>query len=55
MRPIISIKGLTKTYGDGFRGVKPTSLEIPSRRDLRPLGAERRRQDHADQHRLRHR
>ena len=27
----------------------------PPRRDLRPAGSERRRQDHADQHHLRHR
>ena len=38
-----------------FRGVEGNESRDPPRRDLLDAGAERRRQDHAHQHRLRHR
>ena len=55
MDSIISIKDLTKTYANGFEALKTTNLEIRARRDLRRARPERRGQDDADQHRLRHR
>ena len=53
--PIISIQGLSKTYKSGLEALKSVDLDNRERRDLRVARAQRRRQDDADQHRLRHR
>ena len=55
MQPIIAISKLSKTYASGFQALKGVDLSIRARRDLRAARPERRRQDDADQHRLRHR
>ena len=55
VKSIISISGLSKTYASGFQALKADQPGHPARRDLRAARPERRRQDHADQHRLRHR
>ena len=55
MPAVISISNLTKTYASGMQALKRVDLEIAGRRDLRAARAERRRQDDAHQHRLRHR
>ncbi len=52
---IISIKNLSKTYASGFQALKSIDLDIRRGEIFALLGPERRRQDHADQHRLRHR
>ena len=52
---IISISGLSKTYASGFKALSNVDLEIRHGEIFALLGPERRRQDHADQHHLRHR
>ena len=53
--PILSIRGLRKTYGTGVDALKSVDLDIQRGRDFRAARAQRRRQDDADQHRLRDR
>ena len=55
MPPIISIQGVTKSYATGFQALKLVNLDIDQGRNFCAARAERRGQDHADQHRLRHR
>ena len=55
MPPVISIENVTKSYASGVRALEPINLEIQQGRDLRASRSERRGQDHADQHHLRHR
>ena len=52
---MISISRLTKTYASGLQALKHVDLEIRKGEIFALLGPERRRQDDADQHRLRHR
>jgi ABC-2 type transport system ATP-binding protein len=47
--------GQPKTYASGFQALKNVDLEIRRGEIFALLGPQRRRQDHADQHRLRHR
>ena len=55
MQAVISVSNLSKTYASGFQALKNINLERPPRRDLRAARPERRREDDADQHHLRHR
>jgi ABC-2 type transport system ATP-binding protein len=52
---ILSIAGLTKTYGSGLTALSQVDLEIREGEIFALLGPQRRGQDHAHQHRLRHR
>ena len=53
--PILSIRGLRKNYGTRRRGAEVGRPRHPQGRDFRAARAQRRRQDDADQHRLRDR
>ena len=53
--PILSISKLSKTYASGFTRPARHRPRDRAGRDLRAARPERRRQDDADQHRLRHR
>ena len=55
MSSIISIQQVSKTYASGFQALEARRPRDPPRRDLRAARSQRRRQDHADQHHLRHR
>ena len=55
MPPIISVANLSKTYASGFQALKGIDLDIRRGEIFALLGPQRRRQDHADQHHLRHR
>ena len=55
MPSIISINDLSKTYATGFQALKAHQSRHQARRDFRAARPQRRRQDHADRHRLRHR
>ena len=55
MQNIISIANLSKTYASGFSALKGVDLNIRDGEIIRVARAQRRRQDDADQHRLRHR
>ena len=44
--------GLSKTFPGGIHAVEPLDLTVARRRDLRPAGAQRRRQDHDRRHAL---
>ena len=55
MPSIIAVSNLSKTYASGFQALKRVDLEIRRGEIFALLGPERRRQDDADQHRLRHR
>ena len=46
---------VTKSYATGFEALKRVNLDIDDGRDFCAARPERRRQDHADQHRLRNR
>ena len=54
-RPSSRSRGVTKSYATGFQALKLVNLDIEQGEIFALLGPERRRQDHADQHRLRHR
>ena len=55
MQPILSVANLSKTYKSGFQALKNINLEIRKGEIFAPPRPERRRQDDADQHHLRHR
>ena len=55
MPPIIAVANLSKTYASGLQALKGIDLEIRRGEIFALLGPERRRQDDADQHHLRHR
>ncbi len=55
MQSILSVSQVSKTYASGQRALEHVDLEIRKRRDLRTARPQRRGQDHADQHHLRHR
>ena len=52
---VVSVSKLSKTYASGFKALERHRPRHPARGDLRAARPQRRRQDHADQHRLRHR
>ena len=55
MQPIISVENLSKTYALRLRRAEKRQSGDQEGEIFALLGAERRRQDDADQHRLRHR
>ncbi len=50
--PALSIRELRKTYDTGVVALKGVSLDVATRRFLRPAGPQRRRQVDPDRHRL---
>ena len=55
MQPIISITESDQDLRFGASGAEERRPRYPQGRNLRPVGSQRRGQDDADQHRLRHR